>query len=86
MAFPRPLNDHSPVTMVTAGSDLPFLGRDDGSRGSEDDRDSLAHAIGPHLSRLMQRGTAKHVIPAGQEVPEEDPCVSIVAQAERESA
>lgn len=86
MAIPRLLNNHTPLTMVTAGSELSFLGRDDSSRGSEEERDSLAQAIAPHLSRLMQRGTAKHVIPAGQEVPEEDPCVSVVAQAERESA
>ncbi|RVE60075.1 hypothetical protein OJAV_G00194390 [Oryzias javanicus] len=35
----------------------------------------------PHLSLVMQRGTAKHVVPDGFQ---EDPCMSIVAQAERE--
>ncbi|KAI3365722.1 hypothetical protein L3Q82_010163, partial [Scortum barcoo] len=42
------------------------------------------HRPPPHLSRVMQHGTAKHLATEGQEVSEEDPCVSIVAQAERE--
>ncbi|XP_070783542.1 mitogen-activated protein kinase kinase kinase 14 [Enoplosus armatus] len=84
MAIPRMFNSNTPFVIVTGGSELSFLGKEDGSQGREEEKDSLVQAIAPHLSRVMQHGTAKHVVTEGQEVSEENPCVSIVAQAERE--
>uniref|UniRef100_UPI0037E9AC65 mitogen-activated protein kinase kinase kinase 14 n=1 Tax=Semicossyphus pulcher TaxID=241346 RepID=UPI0037E9AC65 len=84
MAIPRMFNSNTPFIIVTGGSELTFLGKEDDSEGCEEEKDSLVQAIAPHLSRVMQHGTAKHVVTEGQQVCEEDPCVSIVAQAERE--
>ncbi|XP_034716508.1 uncharacterized protein LOC117937009 [Etheostoma cragini] len=85
MAIPRMFNSNTPFVIVTGGSELSFLGKEDNaSQGCEEEKDSLVQAIGPHLSRVMQLGTAKHVATEGKEVTEEGPCVSIVAQAERE--
>lgn len=85
MAIPRMFNSNTPFVIVTGGSELSFLGKEDNSQGCEEEKDSLVQAIAPHLSRVMQHGTAKHVVTEGHEVSEEDPCVSIVAQAESKS-
>lgn len=79
MAIPRMLNSNTPFTIVTADSELSFLGKEESSQGWEKDTDSLVQAIGPHLTHVMQHGTAKHVI---TDDLERLPCVSIVAQAE----
>ncbi|XP_075948931.1 uncharacterized protein LOC142951319 [Anarhichas minor] len=84
MAIPRMFNSNTPFVIVTGGSELSFLGKEDNSHGCEEEKDSLVQAIGPHLSRVMQRGTANHVVAEGRNATEENPCVSIVAQAERE--
>ncbi|AWP18126.1 putative mitogen-activated protein kinase kinase kinase 14-like [Scophthalmus maximus] len=84
MAIPRVFNSNTPFIIVTGGSELSFHGKEDSGQGGEEEKDSLVQAIAPHLSRVMQRGTAKHVVTAGQEASEENACVSIVAQAERE--
>ncbi|XP_062269881.1 mitogen-activated protein kinase kinase kinase 14 [Platichthys flesus] len=85
MAIPRVFNSNTPFIIVAGGSELSFLGKeDDGGHVGEEQKDSLVQVIAPHLNRVMQHGTAKHVVTAGQEVAAEDPCVSIVAQAERE--
>lgn len=82
MAIPRMFDSNTPFVIVTGGSELSFLGKEDNSQGCEEEKDSLVQAIAPHLSRVMQHGTAKHVVSEGREASEEDPCVSIVAQAE----
>lgn len=82
MAIPRMLNSNTPFVIVTGGSELSFPGKEDNSQGCEEEKDSLVQAIAPHLSRVMQHGTAKHVVTEGPEVSEENACVSIVAQAE----
>ncbi|XP_062298249.1 uncharacterized protein LOC134003133 [Scomber scombrus] len=84
MAIPRMFNSNAPFIIVTGGSELSFVGKEDDSQACEEEKESLVQAITPHLSRVMQHGTAKHVVTAGQDVPEENACVSIVAQAERE--
>nr|XP_033466512.1 uncharacterized protein LOC117246698 isoform X1 [Epinephelus lanceolatus]XP_033466513.1 uncharacterized protein LOC117246698 isoform X1 [Epinephelus lanceolatus] len=81
MAIPRMFNSNTPFIIVTGGSELSFLGKEDDSQVCEEEKDSLVQAIAPHLSRVMQHGTAKHVVTEGHE---ENACVSIVAQAERE--
>lgn len=79
-------NSNTPFVIVTGGSELSFLGKEDNDQGAEENKDSLVQAITPHLSWVMQHGTAKHVAAAGDDVAEEDPCVSIVAQAESKAA
>ncbi|KAM4715361.1 mitogen-activated protein kinase kinase kinase 14 isoform 2-T2 [Anableps anableps] len=81
MAIPRMLNSNTPFIIVTDGSELSFLGKEESSQACEEETYSLVQAIGPHLTHVMQHGTAKHVITNGLEGI---PCVSIVAQAERE--
>ncbi|XP_038130164.1 mitogen-activated protein kinase kinase kinase 14-like isoform X2 [Cyprinodon tularosa] len=81
MAIPRMLNSNTPFTVVAGGSEVSFLGKEENSQGCEEETDSLVRAIGPHLSHVMEHGTAKHVITDGLEGI---PCVSIVAQAESE--
>uniref|UniRef100_A0A3P9NT65 Mitogen-activated protein kinase kinase kinase 14b n=1 Tax=Poecilia reticulata TaxID=8081 RepID=A0A3P9NT65_POERE len=81
MAIPRILNSNTPFTIVTGGSEVSFLGKEESSQGCEEEAESLVQAIGPHLTRVMQHGTAKHVITNDLEGI---PRVSIVAQAERE--
>ncbi|KAM6896945.1 mitogen-activated protein kinase kinase kinase 14 [Xenentodon cancila] len=81
MAIPRMLNSNTPFIIVTGGSELPFLGKEDSGQGCEEETDSLVQVMAPHMSRVMQHGTAKHVVKEGLE---DNPCVSIVAQAERE--
>lgn len=85
MAIPRMFDSNTPFVIVTGGSELSFLGKDDNVQGAEENKDSLVQAITPHLSWVMQRGTAKHVAGEGDDVAE-DPCVSIVAQAESKAA
>ncbi|XP_026206423.1 uncharacterized protein LOC113155902 isoform X2 [Anabas testudineus] len=84
MAIPRMFNSNTPFIIVTGGSELSFLCKEDDGQGCEEEKESLVQAIAPHLSRVMQHGTAKHVISEGQEESEENPCVCIVAQAESE--
>ncbi|XP_047464070.1 uncharacterized protein LOC125021920 isoform X2 [Mugil cephalus] len=86
MAIPRMFDCNTPFIIVAGDSELSFLGKEDGSQqGCEEEKDSLVQAIAPHLSRVMQHGTAKHVFAEGPEASEEEKgCVSIVAQAERE--
>lgn len=76
-----------PLVILTGGSEHSFLSKEDfDDEPREEERDALVQAIGPHLSRVMQRGTAKHVHPAEEEEEhDEEPCVSIVAQAESET-
>ncbi|KAG8008829.1 Mitogen-activated protein kinase kinase kinase 14 [Nibea albiflora] len=84
MAIPRMFNSNTPFVIVTGGSELSFLGKEDDNQVCEEEKDSLVQAIAPHLSRVMQHGTAKHVATEGHQVPEDNTCVSIVAQAETE--
>uniref|UniRef100_A0AAQ4PVN2 Mitogen-activated protein kinase kinase kinase 14b n=1 Tax=Gasterosteus aculeatus aculeatus TaxID=481459 RepID=A0AAQ4PVN2_GASAC len=95
MAIPRMFNSNTPFVVMTGGSELSFLGKEDASRGCGEEKEeemeekeekeeegSLVQAIGSHLSRVMQRGTANHVVAEGRHAAGES--VSIVAQAERE--
>lgn len=82
MAIPRMFNSNTPFIIVTGGSELSFLCKEDDSQGCEEEKESLVQAIAPHLSRVMQHGTAKHVVTGGHEESEENPSVCIVAQAE----
>lgn len=86
MAIPQVFNSNTPFVIVTGGSELSFLGKHDDIQGHDEEKDSLAQVIAPHLSRVMQQGTAKHVAAEGRNATEEDPCVSIVAQAESKTA
>lgn len=73
-----------PFVIVTGGSENSFLSKqDDDDEPREEEKDTLVQAIGPHLSRVMQLGTAKQVHAA--EEHDEEASVSIVAQAESES-
>ncbi|XP_034049999.1 uncharacterized protein LOC117531074 [Thalassophryne amazonica] len=83
MAIPRMFNSNTPFIIVTGGSELSFLGKE-ASPGCEDGKETLFQAIAPHLSWVMQQGTAKPVNTQDQNVCDENPSVSIVAQAERE--
>lgn len=83
MAIPRMFNSNTPFTIVTRDAELSFLGKE-GSEAREEEKGSFVQAISPHLTRVMQRGTAKHVGAEGPGTFEETPEVSIVAQAERE--
>ena len=82
MAIPRMFNSNAPFIIVTGDSELSFVGKEDDSQACEEEKESLVQAITPHLSRVMEHGTAKHVVTEGQEVSEENACVSIVAQAQ----
>lgn len=53
-----------------------------GNHGGEEDEDSPVRVFAPHLSRALRHGTAKHVEAEGAE---DQPCLSIVAQAERKT-
>lgn len=83
MAVPPVFDSDASFVVVGGGSDLSFLSKDDSSCGREEETDSLVQVIAPHLSRVMQHGTAKHVVGEGGE---DKPCLSIVAQAERKTA
>ncbi|XP_024913828.1 uncharacterized protein LOC103381633 isoform X2 [Cynoglossus semilaevis] len=84
MAIPRVFNSNTPFIIVSGGSELTFLSKEENNQGCEEEKESLVQAITPHLGRVMQHGTAKHMVTQGREESEENPCVSIVAQAERE--
>lgn len=71
MAIPWVLDSNAPF--VVAGG-APLLSKGDSSRGCDEETDPLLR-----LSRAMQHGTAKHVV---VEAGEDQPCLSIVAQAE----
>ncbi|CAL9699551.1 unnamed protein product [Knipowitschia caucasica] len=66
-------------TVVSEDVELSFMGKEDGQACEESG--SLVQAISPHLRRVMQQGTAKQV---GPKLFEENPEVSILAQAESE--
>ncbi|XP_029954671.1 mitogen-activated protein kinase kinase kinase 14 [Salarias fasciatus] len=91
MAIPRVLNSNTPLIIVTGESEPSFLSKHEVHPGGEAEEEeeeeeeevSLVQAIGPHLSRVMQQGTATHVAES-QTSPHQDPAVSIVAQAESE--
>lgn len=82
MAIPRVFNANTPFTIMTGGSELSFLSKEDNSQGCEEEKESLVQAIAPHLSRVMQHGTAKHVVTEDHGESEDNLCVCIVAQAE----
>lgn len=71
MAIPRVLDSNAPFAVAGGG---PLLSKGDSSRGCDEETDPLSR-----LSRAMQHGTAKHV---AVEAGEDQPCLSIVAQAE----
>ncbi|KAM8836547.1 mitogen-activated protein kinase kinase kinase 14 isoform 2-T2 [Spinachia spinachia] len=79
MAIPPMFNSNTSFVIVPEGSEL---SRGCGQEDDDNEDDSLVQAMGPHLSRVMQRGTANHEVAEGCHVDEEN--VSIVAQAERE--
>ncbi|KAK7919442.1 hypothetical protein WMY93_010726 [Mugilogobius chulae] len=84
MAIPRMFNSNTPFTVVTEDSEISFMAKGT-SPACEEERGSLVQAISPQLKRVMQQGTARHVGAAqGPMMSEENPDVSIVAQAERE--
>nr|XP_020460362.1 uncharacterized protein LOC109962735 isoform X2 [Monopterus albus] len=84
MAIPQMFHSNTQFIIVTGASELLFLGKEDDSQECEEEKESLVQAMASHLSRVMQHGTAKHVVTEEHEVSKENPCVSIVAQAERE--
>lgn len=85
MAIPPKFDSNMPLAIVTGGSEHSFLSKEDDDEPREEEKDSLVQAIGPHLSRVMQLGTAKHVHAAEEVEHAEEPCVSVVAQAESET-
>lgn len=85
MAIPRMFDSNMPFVIMTGGSELSFLSKEEDSEMIEEEKDTLVQDIGPHLSRVMQQGTAKHVHAGEGGESEEEPCVSIVAQAESET-
>lgn len=85
MAIPRIFDSNMPFVIMTGVPELSFLSKEEESEMYEEEKDTLVQAIGPHLSRVMQQGTAKHVYAGEGGESEEEPCVSIVAQAESET-
>lgn len=85
MAIPRMFDSSMPFVIMTGGSELSFLSKEEDSEMYEEEKDTLPQAIGPHLSRVMQQGTAKHLHAGDGGESEEEPCFSIVAQAESET-
>ncbi|XP_056152682.1 mitogen-activated protein kinase kinase kinase 14 [Lampris incognitus] len=85
MAIPRMFNSNTPFVMVAGGSGLSFLGKQDGQE-CEEEKESLVQAVGPHLSRVMEHGTAKPMVEEGRDESEERPYVSIITQAEGEES
>lgn len=68
MAIPPKFDSNLPLIIVTRGSENSFLSKeDDDDEPREEEKDTLVQAIGPHLSRVMQLGTAKHVHAAEEE-------------------
>ncbi|XP_023805571.1 uncharacterized protein LOC101166422 isoform X1 [Oryzias latipes] len=76
-----PQMSHTSLVLVTDGSELSCLGKEGVAQRCKEKEEPLGQACTPPLSLVMQRGTARHVVPEGFH---EDPCVSIVVQAERE--
>ncbi|XP_046888174.1 mitogen-activated protein kinase kinase kinase 14 isoform X1 [Hypomesus transpacificus] len=83
MAIPRMFNSNTPFIEVKGGSGLSFVVEENGVKG-EEENNLLIQTIAPHLSLLMEHGTAKQVGTGGQGNSEETPYVSIIAQAEGE--
>ncbi|KAJ0016083.1 hypothetical protein NQD34_014373 [Periophthalmus magnuspinnatus] len=76
-------NANMTFPIMNEDAELSFPGTGDG-RACEENA-SPVQAISPHLKRVMLQGTAKHVgATEGPGTFEENPDVSIVAQAERE--
>lgn len=86
MAIPAKFDSNMPFVIVTGGSENAFLSKEaDGDESHEEEKGTLVQAIGPHLSRVMQLGTAKHVRAAEEVEYDREASVSIVAQAESET-
>lgn len=86
MAIPPKFDSNMPFVIVTGGSENSFLSKEaDDDEPLEEEKDTLVQAIGPHLSWVMQLGTAKHVHAAEEVEYDEEASVSIVAQAESET-
>lgn len=77
-----PQMSHTSLVLVTDGSELSCLGKEGVAQRCKEKEEPLGQACTPPLSLVMQRGTARHVVPEGFH---EDPCVSIVVQAERKA-
>lgn len=86
MAIPRLFDPNTPFVIVAGGSELSFHPKEDTGEGLEEENASLVQAIAPHLSRVMRRGTAKHVVTEGRGLCAGNVHVSIVAQAESKKA
>ena len=78
-------NSNTPIIEVKGGSVLSFVVEENGVKG-EEENNLLIQTIAPHLSLLMEHGTAKQVGTGGQGNSEETPYVSIIAQAEGKAA
>lgn len=86
MAIPPKSDSNMPFVIVTGGSENSFLSQEaDDDEPHEEEKDTLVQAMGPHLSRVMQLGTAKHVHAAEEVEYDQEASVSIVAQAESET-
>lgn len=86
MAIPPKFDSNMPFVIVTGGSENSFLSKEsDDDEPHEEEKDTLVQAIGPHLNRVMQLGTAKHVHAAEEVEYDVEASVSIVAQAESET-
>lgn len=85
MAIPRLLHSCTPCLVVEQGSGRTFLEKQDNPPGeeveghNEEEGSSLAQAVRPHLSHVLERGTAQCVT---SEWLQKNPHISIVAQAE----
>ncbi|CAL8284505.1 unnamed protein product [Merluccius merluccius] len=88
MAIPRLFNSCTPFLVVERGSGRTFLEKQDGLSSEEEEGDNakegslLAQAIGPHLSRALEQGTAQYMTSERPGGLQRNPYVSIVAQAE----
>lgn len=86
MAIAPKFDSSMPFVIVSGESENSFLSKEsDDDEPHEEKNDTLVQAIGPHLSRVMQLGTAKHVHAAEEVEYDEEASVSIVAQAESET-
>lgn len=86
MAIPPNFDSNMPFVIVAEGSENSFLSKEaDDDEPHEEEKDTLVQAIGPHLSWVMQLGTAKHVYAAEEVEYDQEASISIVAQAESET-
>lgn len=86
MAIPPKFDSNMPFVIVTGACENLFPSKEsDDDEPLEEEKDTLVQAIGPHLSRVMQLGTAKHVHAAEEVEYDVEASVSIVAQAESET-